>query len=158
MLDVNDVIREALAFTRAEMERHGVALHAELDDGAPAILGDRVQLQQVLVNLLLNAGDAMADAPDAARELTVGSRRVDDADVARGVVVEVRDRGRGIDRAEAERVFEPFFSTKPGGLGMGLSISRSIVEMHGGRIWATPNDGGAGTTMRFALPAAPKGD
>ncbi len=151
-LDMNDVIHEALGFTRAELERQPVAIRTELDADLPAVLGDRVQLQQVLVNLILNARDAMADVSDGPAELTVGSRR----EASGGVLVEVKDRGRGIDRAQAERIFEAFFSTKPAGLGMGLSVSRSIIEMHGGKIWATSNDG-PGATMRFTLPAAVRG-
>src|SRR5205085_2698951 len=100
-------------------------------------------------NLILNARDAIADVAETPLELTVGSRR----EASGGVLVEVKDRGRGIDPAQAERIFEAFFSTKPAGLGMGLSVSRSIIEMHGGTIWATPNEG-PGTTMRFTLPAA----
>jgi len=149
-LDVNDVIREALGFTRAELERQRVAIRTKLNDDLPAVLGDRVQLQQVLVNLILNARDAMADVGRA--ELTVGTR----CEASGGVLVEVTDCGRGIDGAQAERIFEAFFSTKPAGLGMGLSVSRSIVEMHGGKIWAAPNDG-PGATMRFTLPPAPRG-
>jgi PAS domain S-box-containing protein len=149
-LDVNDVIREAIGFTRTELDRERVAIRTELSEGLPAVLGDRVQLQQVLVNLILNARDAMAEVDETSAELTVGSRR----EASGGVLVEVKDRGRGIDQAQAERIFEAFFSTKPAGLGMGLSVSRSIVEMHGGRIWATPNDG-PGATMRFTIPAAP---
>jgi PAS domain S-box-containing protein len=152
-LPVNEVISEALGFTRAELERQKVAIRTELDGDLPAVLGDRVQLQQVLVNLILNARDAMADLPGGTAKLTVGSRREPSGEV----LVEVRDCGRGIDRAQADRIFEAFFSTKPTGLGMGLSVSRSIVEMHGGRIWATPNDG-PGATMRFTLPAVPQGD
>jgi PAS domain S-box-containing protein len=151
-LDVNDVIREALGFTRGELERQRVAIRTELNDDLPLVLGDRVQLQQVLVNLILNARDAMADVTGGSAELTVGSRR----EPSGGVLVEVRDCGRGIDREQAERIFEAFFSTKPAGLGMGLSVSRSIVDMHGGKIWAAPNDG-PGATMRFTLPAAPRG-
>jgi len=151
-LDVNDVIREALGFTRAELERQRVAIRTELNDDLPAVVGDRVQLQQVLVNLILNARDAMADLTGRPPELTVGSRR----ETSGGVLVEVRDCGRGIDQEQAGRIFEAFFSTKPAGLGMGLSVSRSIVEMHGGKIWAAPNDG-PGATMRFTLPAAPRG-
>jgi PAS domain S-box-containing protein len=149
-LDMNDVIHEAVGFTRAELERQRVAIHTELEADVPAVLGDRVQLQQVLVNLILNARDAMADGSDGSAELTVGSRR----EAAGGVLVEVKDRGRGIDPAHADRIFEAFFSTKPAGLGMGLSVSRSIVELHGGKIWAARNDG-PGVTMRFTLPAAP---
>jgi len=151
-LHVNDVIREALGFTRAELERQRVAIRTELNDDLPVVVGDRVQLQQVLVNLFLNARDAMAEVTGRSAELTVGSRRGPSG----GVLVEVRDCGRGIDGEQTERIFEAFFSTKPAGLGMGLSVSRSIVEMHGGRIWATPNDG-PGATMRFTLPAAPPG-
>jgi len=149
-LDMNDVIHEALGFTRAELERQRVAIRTELGADVPAVLGDRVQLQQVLVNLILNARDAMADGLDGAAELIVGSRR----EASGGVLVEVKDRGRGMDPAQAHRIFEAFFSTKPAGLGMGLSVSRSIVEMHGGKLWATGNDG-PGVTMRFTLPAAP---
>jgi PAS domain S-box-containing protein len=148
-VDVNDVIREALGFTRTELERQKLAVHTELSDGLPAVVGDRVQLQQVLVNLILNARDAMADAPEPSGDLTVRSRRESSGEV----LVEVEDCGRGIDQAQAERIFEAFFSTKPAGLGMGLSVSRSIIEMHGGRIWATDNEG-RGATMRFTLPPA----
>jgi signal transduction histidine kinase len=149
VLDLNEIIRDALGFTRAELERKGVVVRAELNEGLPAVLGDRVQLQQVVVNLALNAGDAMADVPPASRELRVTSRRDNNS----GVIVEVKDRGRGIDSQHAGRLFEAFFSTKSGGLGMGLTISRSIIEMHGGKIWAT-SDEDVGATMRFALPAA----
>jgi PAS domain S-box-containing protein len=150
VLDVNEVIREALGFTRAELERGSVAIRTKLSDGLPAVLGDRVQLQQVLVNLILNARDAMTEVNGTSAELTVGSRHE-----ASGVLVEVKDCGRGVDAAQAQRIFEAFFSTKPTGLGMGLSVSRSIVAMHGGKIWMTPNDG-PGVTMRFTLPAAPR--
>jgi PAS domain S-box-containing protein len=151
LLDVNDVIREALGFTRSELERHEVAIQTNLSEGLPTVLGDRVQLQQVVVNLALNAGEAMADVPAALRQLTVTSRREDTG----GVVVELKDHGKGIDPEQANRVFEAFFSTKSDGLGMGLTISRSIVEMHGGSISAARNNGGRGTTMRVVLPATP---
>jgi PAS domain S-box-containing protein len=147
-LAVNDVVREALGFVRAELEQKGVGIRADLSGGLPAILGDRVQLQQVMVNLALNAGDAMADVPAAQRELTVRSRCENGNDV----VVEVIDRGRGISPGDSARLFEAFFSTKTGGLGMGLTISRSIVEMHGGRIWATSSEDGGGATLRLVLP------
>jgi signal transduction histidine kinase len=134
------------------LERQRVAIRTELSDGLPAVLGDRVQLQQVLVNLILNARDAMAGVAGTSAELTVGSSR----EASGAVLVEVKDCGRGIDQAQADRIFEAFFSTKPAGLGMGLSVSRSIVEMHGGKLWAAANDG-PGATMRFTLPAAPAG-
>ena len=148
VLDINDVIREALGFTRSELERKGVAIRAELTEGLPAVLGDRVQLQQVVVNLALNGGDAMADLPAALRQLTVRSRHEN----GNWIVVEVQDHGKGINPEHADRLFEAFFSTKSGGLGMGLTISRSIIEMHGGKIWASNNEE-TGATMRFALPA-----
>ena len=140
-----------LSLAYAELERQRVAIRTELTEDLPSVLGDRVQLQQVLVNLILNARDAMAETPENPPELTVGSRR----EGTGRVLVEVKDRGRGIDPAQADKIFEAFFSTKPTGLGMGLSVSRSIVAMHGGKIWATPNDG-PGVTMRFTLPAAPR--
>ena len=147
-LDVNDVIRESLAVTRDEAERWGASLRAELHDDLPPVAADRVQVQQVLVNLILNGVEAMADAADGpARVLTVRSRREGPG----AVRVEVADRGKGLDPEHPNRIFDAFFSTKPGGLGLGLSISRSIVEAHGGRIWATPNDG-PGATVVFTLP------
>jgi signal transduction histidine kinase len=147
-LDINDIIRNTLALTRSELARHRVSVRTELREDLPSILGDRVGLEQVLVNLILNAIDAMAGVAESSRALTIRSR----ADGTDGVVVEVEDSGKGLDPEHANRIFEAFFSTKPGGLGMGLSISRSIVEAHGGRLWATPNDG-RGVTMHFTLPA-----
>jgi two-component system, LuxR family, sensor kinase FixL len=146
-LGINDVIRETLAFTRHELERNGVVVHLELRDDLPSVEGDRIQLQQVLVNLILNGIDAMDGTPAGSRALTVRSRRDES-----GVVVEVADRGNGLELGQHDRIFDPFFSTKPGGLGMGLAISRSIIETHGGRIWATPNEG-PGLSMRFSLPS-----
>jgi two-component system sensor kinase FixL len=147
-LGINDLIRETLAFTRNERERKGVVVHTELRDDLPPVEGDRVQLQQVLVNLILNAIDAMGGTTSGSRALTIRSH----GDDAGGVVVEVADRGKGLEPGQHERIFDPFYSTKPGGLGMGLAISRSILETHGGRIWATPNDG-PGLSIQFSLPA-----
>jgi C4-dicarboxylate-specific signal transduction histidine kinase len=147
-LDVNDVIHEALAFTRAELERRLVIIQTNIGRALPLIPGDRVQLQQVLVNLLLNAGEAMVDTPPEKRTVTVTSRQ--DAD---GVLVEVKDCGVGIESAHAARMFDAFFTTKVSGLGLGLAISRSIIQAHGGRIWAAPNDD-RGTAIYFVLPAA----
>ena len=149
-LNVNEIIRETLAFTRIELEQHRVSVQTELPDNLPRVAGDRVQLQQVLVNLILNGIDAMADVPDRSRVLTIRSRLKEDG----AVTVAVTDNGKGLDPGNAERIFEAFFSTKATGLGMGLSVSRSIIEQHGGKIWATPNDAsGGGMTMRFTLPA-----
>jgi PAS domain S-box-containing protein len=146
-LDVNEVIAETLTFTRTEVARRGVALRTDLRENLPAVVGDRVQLQQVLVNLILNGVDAMSGVSERARVLTIKSARKG----AESVVVEVTDSGTGLASGQADHIFDPFFSTKPGGLGIGLSVSRSIVELHGGRISATPNDG-PGVTMQFSLP------
>jgi PAS domain S-box-containing protein len=148
-LGINDIIRETLAFTRNELERKGVGVHTELHDHLPPVEGDRIQLQQVLLNLILNAIDAMDGTAPGLRVLTIRSR----LDENGGVVVEVADRGKGLEPGQHERIFDAFYSTKPGGLGMGLAISRSIIEPHGGRIWATPNDG-PGLSIRFSLPVA----
>ncbi|MFL5574477.1 MAG: PAS domain S-box protein [Gemmatimonadaceae bacterium] len=150
-LDVNGVVEESLGFTRSELERKAVSIRTELQHGLPPVMGDRVQLQQVLINLVLNGVDAMAEMTGP-RVLTVRSRREDPGHA----LVEVADCGKGLGARQLERMFDAFFSTKPAGLGMGLSVSRSVVEAHGGRIWATPNDG-AGVTMRFTLPFAREG-
>jgi PAS domain S-box-containing protein len=152
LLDVNDVVRETLAFTRGEVERHGASVREELAVNLPPVLGDRVQLQQVLVNLILNGLDAMEGVTERPRVLTIRSGRADPSSVA----VEVTDSGKGIDPSQSDRIFEPFYSTKADGLGMGLAITRSIVEQHGGRIRATPS-GAAGVTMRLTLPPASGG-
>ena len=149
---INDVIRETLMFTRGELERNRVVVQTDLRDDIPPVEGDRVQLQQVLVNLVLNAIDAMDGTAPESRALTLQSRRDDDG----GVVVEVADRGKGVEPGQHERIFDAFYSTKPGGLGMGLAISRSILEIHGGRIWAAPNDG-PGVSIQFCLPPAEQG-
>jgi PAS domain S-box-containing protein len=147
-LDLNGVIRDSLGFTRSELERKAVSTRTELRDDLPPVVGDRVQLQQVLINLILNGVEAMAESTEAPRLLTIRSRREDDG----RVLIEVEDRGKGLGGEQPDRMFDAFFTTKPEGLGMGLSISRSIVASHGGTIRATPNDG-AGVTMRIILPA-----
>ena len=147
-LDVNDVIREVLALTSREILNKRILLRTHLAAGLPAVSGDRVQLQQVLLNLVMNAFEASADAGEPSRELVVTSEKqgVDQ------VIVAVRDSGVGISPEHIDRLFNPFFTTKANGLGMGLSISRSIIEAHGGRLWAVPNDG-PGSTFKFAVPA-----
>lgn len=145
---INDIIRETLAFTRNGVERKAVVVRTELHDDLAPVEADRVQLQQVLVNLILNAIDAMDGTMPGSRVLTIRSR----GDDTGSVVVEVADRGKGLEPGQHERIFDAFYSTKPGGLGMGLAISRSIIETHGGRIWAAPNDG-PGLSVRVALPA-----
>jgi signal transduction histidine kinase len=145
-LNVNDVARETLAITSHELERHLVEVHLELPEGLPVVMGDRVQLQQVILNLILNAIDAMAEV-ERTRILHIRSR----LDGAKGIVLEVTDCGRGFDPISKDRIFEAFFSTKPTGLGMGLSVSRSIVEAHGGTLRSSANTG-PGATFYLCLP------
>jgi PAS domain S-box-containing protein len=147
MLDVDDVIQDVLALTRSELQRHGVVLRTALAAGERPVMGDRVQLQQVLLNLILNGIDAMRSVTERAKELTVSSAIGEPC----SVLVSVEDTGTGLDPALACRVFDPFFTTKADGLGMGLSICRSIVEAHGGRLWASPGEP-HGTALRFAIP------
>ena len=151
-VDVNDLIREVSALTRVEMARRGIAVKLALAEGLPPVPGDRVQLQQVLLNLLANGADAMDRVARDGRELTIHSA----GDGAGGVTVAVTDAGAGIDPGDVDRVFDTFFTTKPGGMGMGLAIGKSIVEAHGGRITARP-DAGGGTTFQFTLPAIREG-
>ena len=132
-LDVNAVIREVRTLSANELERGSVTLQTELAADVPPVLGDRVQLQQVLLNLILNGIDAMSTITDRPRELLIKSAKHPD-----GVLIQVHDSGKGVDPEQADRIFESFFTTKPEGIGMGLSISRSIVEAHGGRLWFTP--------------------
>jgi len=151
-LDVNGVIREVLALTGHELLRGGVTVQTELAADVPAVLGDRVQLQQVMLNLIMNGIDAMSTVNGGSRELLIKSAR--DVD---GVLIQVQDSGRGVDPEQGDRIFEPFFTTKPEGIGMGLSISRSIVEAHGGRLWATPGSS-HGAVFHFTLPKAEASD
>lgn len=147
-LDVAELIAESLALVQSDAKAHRVDLRAEVPAGLPAVLGDRVHLQQVLLNLMVNAIDAVEDRADARREVVVGAD-LDNATLR----VSVSDNGTGIDAANLARLFDSFFSSKPNGLGMGLSISRTIIEAHGGRIWAE-NNAGAGATFHFTLPTA----
>jgi len=124
-----------------------VALRTRLGDGLPLILGDRIQLQQVILNLIMNAIEAMHGSDDAPRELSINSARAD----AQRVLVAVRDSGHGLHPGGLDRLFHAFYSTKPHGMGMGLAISRSIVEAHGGRLWAAANLP-RGAVFQFTLP------
>jgi C4-dicarboxylate-specific signal transduction histidine kinase len=130
VVDVNDVAREMIVLLSGEATRHGIAVRTELSPDAPRVAGDRVQLQQVMMNLILNSIDSMKEAPGT-RELLIRSRPKED-----GVVVDVSDTGPGIPARHADEIFKAFFTTKAQGTGMGLSISRSIVESHGGKLWA----------------------
>jgi PAS domain S-box-containing protein len=146
-LDINQTVQEVVILMQNEAVRKGVALRMDLAADVPPVLGDRVQLQQVILNLVMNGVEAMASVADRPRELLVRSRQ-DEPD---HVLVAVRDSGVGIDRQNLEKIFDPFYTTKSQGIGMGLAISRSIVEHHGGRLWANPNDG-PGATFQFTLP------
>ena len=152
LLDVNRKVREVLAIAEHELKTHDIVLRTELAPRLPSVAGDRVQLQQVLLNLIVNAIEAMSGVQDRARELTI----VTAAEEPGGVVVEVCDSGPGLDQKDSERVFEPFYTTKAQGIGIGLSISRSIVEAHGGRLWASSNQP-RGAVFRFMLPLAKEG-
>jgi len=147
-LDVNEVIQEVLALAHAELITGGVAVHTELSPDVPTVLGDRVQLQQVMLNLIINAIDAMFTIKDRPRTLVIKS-----AMHAEGVLVEVQDSGRGLDPRQASRIFDSFFTTKPDGIGLGLSISRSIVEAHGGHLRAAPASP-QGAVFQVILPKA----
>ena len=144
--DINGAIQEVVGLTRGEAVKHNISVHTELTEGLPCIQGDKVQLQQVILNLIINAVEAMSSVREAARELVITTGK----DVE-GVLVTVRDSGTGFSPESSERLFDAFYTTKADGMGMGLSICRSIVEDHGGRIWASP-DFGQGATFRFALP------
>ncbi|HEU5195234.1 MAG TPA: ATP-binding protein [Methylomirabilota bacterium] len=147
-LDLDDTVREVLAFAEGEARRHRVTLRIELA-GVPPVVADRVQLQQVLLNLVMNGVEAMSPVADRPRQLLVRARR----GAPNEVLVAVQDTGVGIDRQDLDRIFDPFYTTKPQGMGMGLAICRSIVESHGGTLRAVPNDG-PGTTFELTLPAA----
>jgi PAS domain S-box-containing protein len=147
-VDVNEAIAEVVALMRAETQRRHVTLDMRLSPDVPSIRGDRAQLQQVLLNLVLNGLEATCAASEGPRELVVSS----EMDASNGVLVSVRDTGVGFDDASAGRLFDAFYTTKEGGTGMGLAISRSIIEAHRGRIWAAPNSP-RGAVFRFTLPA-----
>jgi signal transduction histidine kinase len=144
---INDAILEVIALTRTEAANNSVSVRTQLAEGLPRVQGDRVQLQQVLLNLIINAIEAMRDVGEEERELLISTRNEPG-----GVSVEVRDSGPGFAPAALERVFESFYTTKPSGLGLGLSICRSIIEAHNGRLWASANLP-RGASFQFALPA-----
>jgi signal transduction histidine kinase len=148
-LDINDAIREVLILTDGAMQSRGVSVRADLSVALPRIDGDRVQLQQVVMNLVINAADAMSSVADRPRILRIESR----LDPGGSALVAVEDSGIGLDAGLVERIFEPLFTTKPSGMGMGLSICRSIVEAHGGRLWASPGSP-HGAVFRFTVPTA----
>jgi PAS domain S-box-containing protein len=147
-VNINETIQEAIALIRGEIERNRVSLKIELSSHLPLILGDRIQLQQVIINLIMNAIEAMSGVKPAQRELSVASVNEN----AGGVLVSVRDSGPGLESTSADRLFAPFHTTKPEGMGMGLPISRTIIEAHGGELWAARNEP-RGAIFQFRLPA-----
>jgi len=151
-LPLQETIEEVLLLVQAEARRQHITVHTVFGADVPPVLGDRVQVQQVLLNLVRNSMEAMRAVVDRPRDLHVQTQR----QALGGVLVSVKDAGIGLRAEEVEKMFEPFFSTKPGGMGMGLRISRAIVEAHGGQLWAIPNDD-HGATFLFTLPTGAEG-
>jgi signal transduction histidine kinase len=147
-LDLNTAAREVVALSANALQRNQVVLREELVSDLPPVRGDRVQLQQVILNLLINASDAMRDVEGRARKILLKTQRDEDDSVR----LIVQDVGTGIEPQNERKMFEPFFTTKDGGMGIGLSISHSIIERHGGRLWATAN-AGHGATFSFSIPS-----
>lgn len=152
LMDLNEATREVTALSLTELERSGVILRYELVDDLPPLVGDRIQLQQVVLNLLRNAVDAMRTIDDRPKELLIRTER----DGGNRVRLSVKDSGAGFTPQTADKIFEAFYTTKTDGMGIGLSVSRSIIEAHQGRLWATPNDG-PGATFSFAIPCTAEG-
>src|SRR5206468_1136043 len=146
LIDLNDIVREMMLLLHNEAMKFAIVVRRELAADLPLVMGDRVQLQQVLMNLMMNSIDAMKDV-DGTRELTIRSKRGDDG----RVLISVSDTGLGLPSEHEDKIFNAFFTTKEHGTGMGLRISRSIVESHGGRLWATDNYA-RGATFQFSLP------
>jgi len=151
VVDVNEIIREMVVLLRGETTRYSIAVRTELMADLPHVVGDRLQLQQVLMNLMVNSVDAMRDI-DGTRQLIIRSQQAEDGQL----LVSVSDTGVGLPPQQAEQIFNPFFTTKPQGTGMGLRISRSIMESHGGRLWAATNSS-QGATFYLTLPAKTDG-
>jgi len=147
---MNEVIHELTVFLRDEALRRRISIRTDLVPGLPKIKADRVQLQQVVLNLMINGMDAVADVTGRPRELLISAREQDNE-----LLVRVEDSGIGLDSETLEKIFQPFFTTKPHGIGMGLSISRSIIEAHEGHLWAVPRPGG-GAVFQFTLPMQPR--
>jgi signal transduction histidine kinase len=145
-LDMNETIQEAVSLAQPELLKRRITLRIDRSQVLPAVRGDRVQLQQVILNLILNGSEAM-NSTNGSKELLLTSRQSDDG----GVLVAVQDSGVGVKPEELSRLFDPFFTTKETGMGLGLSISKSIVEAHSGRIWAESNQG-PGLTVQFSVP------
>ena len=144
---INETVEETISLATRELSQNNVSLETQLAENLPQILADRIQLQQVILNLIINACEALTAADDEFRKLSISTAREMD-----GVALTVRDTGVGIDPQQIETVFEAFHTTKPGGMGMGLAVSRSIIEGHGGRLWAEPNEP-RGAIFKFSIPS-----
>jgi PAS domain S-box-containing protein len=147
-LDINEIITEVIALAQSEIQRNRISLQANLSKDVPSVFGDRIQLQQVVLNLFLNAIEAMSGVEHLPKQLLVASVK----DESQGAQVMVQDSGTGLDAAAQDRLFEAFYTTKPQGMGIGLAVSRTIVQAHGGRLWATANQP-HGAIFQFSLPA-----
>jgi signal transduction histidine kinase len=147
---MNEALQEVIELTRGEALKNGVSVESQLAKGLPIIFGDRVQLQQVVLNLVLNALQAMGAVSDGARQVLITTRQIELNDLCVGV----QDTGPGFSTETLPHLFEPFYTTKPDGMGMGLTICRSIIEAHGGRLWASACEP-HGALFQFALPARP---
>ena len=152
-LDLNGAIREVLALTQSSLQNRGVAVLTNLSASVPPVLGDRIQLQQVIMNLIMNGSDAMSPVTNRPRMLHVRSA----PDTSGNALVAIEDSGTGVEATIVDRIFDPLFTTKPNGMGMGLSICRSIIEAHGGRLWASPGSP-HGTVFQFTVPASVTGN
>jgi C4-dicarboxylate-specific signal transduction histidine kinase len=150
-LRLNEMIEDVIPLLQREISEHRITLQLDLAAGLPPVLGDRVQLQQVIINLVVNAIQAMTAIDGRPRDLVIRSRQGESGTV----LVAIQDSGEGLSEATMSRLFGAFFTTKPNGMGMGLSICRSIIEAHDGRIWATAAEGGPGASFQFSLPAMP---
>jgi PAS domain S-box-containing protein len=163
---INEVIQEVLLLTRSELQKNRVSLRTQFANDLPIVIGDKIQLQQVILNLVLNGIEAMNGVAEGQRELCVSSQQVTEIlghagketiegsssdSESTSVLIAVQDSGPGLNATELQRAFEPFYTTKPDGMGMGLAISRSIIEAHDGRLWATP-DAPRGAVFQFTLP------
>ena len=146
--NINDTIMEVLALIRTELSRNDLSPRAELSNDLPVVWGDRIQLQQVILNLVMNAIEAMSEVSPTQRKLLIASVKVGSS----GVLMTIQDSGIGLDGESLDRLFEAFFTTKARGMGMGLAVSQTILQAHGGRLWATPN-ASHGATFQFTLPA-----
>jgi C4-dicarboxylate-specific signal transduction histidine kinase len=147
-LDINETVLETLVLTRMEVAQHRASLSTELSDDAPLVWTDRIQLQQVILNLVMNAIEAVSAVGDGPRDLLVSTAKHE----ADGVLLTVRDSGTGLDPEKLDHIFDAFYTTKREGMGMGLAVSRSIIEAHGGRLWASPNEP-RGAVFQFTLPS-----